>query len=37
MSLTKFTHKLLKHHQASWRPSIKRKRLLKNANVDLQK
>jgi len=40
MSFTKFTHTLLKHHQASQRPSMEcteRKRVLKNANVDLQK
>jgi len=40
MSFTKFTHTLLKHYQASRRPSIEcteYKSGLKNANADLQK
>ena len=40
MTFTKFTHTLLKHHQASQRPSmecIEHKRVLKNTNADLQK
>ena len=40
MTFTKFTHTLLKHQQASQRPSMEhteRKCVLKNTNVDLQK
>ena len=40
MSFTKFTHTLLKHHQASRKPNMKctkHKHILKNANANLQK
>lgn len=40
MTSTKFTHTLLKHHQASWRPNMEcmeHKHVLKNANADLKK
>ena len=36
MSFTKFIHMLFKHHQASQRPSMECKRVLKNPKVDLQ-
>ena len=40
MVFTKFTHTLLKHHQASWRPNMEcmeHKRVLKNTNTEMQK